>query len=555
MSQIPEEWIESTIEDICALNPKEKLEDELDVGFMPMPGVPTTFYDKSVFEIRKWEKVKKGYTQFKNEDILFAKITPCFENSKAVIVKDFPNGWGAGSTEFYVLRPYGGLVKSQLLLALVKSYHFLFEGAMNMTGAVGHRRVPKDFVLSYPFPLPPLAEQKEIARRLDDLLTQVDTLKARLDNIPAILKRFRQSVLAAAVSGKLTEEWRKENGSSVSESCLEDLGMISGGKTPSKSNSDYWENGSVPWVSPKDMKSDFITTSMDTITERAVEEAGMKLIPSKSILMVTRSGILAHSFPVGFTTIPVTINQDIKAFVPDLNKIVPEYSAILLRGLEGRILTECSKDGTTVASIETKLLTSLKFLLPSIQEQTEIVRRVEQLFAFADKIEEKVNNAQNRVDKLTQSILKKAFQGDLTADLPCRQAGWREQNFKNYSGKLVPENSDGYYAYVLECNDGTLYKGFTSDLFERINRHLEGHGAKKTKESKPVSLIHFEEFDTQAEAIEREQYFKSGSGREWLYKLREERKLENSAEALLEKIKAEREALKPAKKTRKKSKA
>ncbi|EGR0412662.1 restriction endonuclease subunit S [Vibrio cholerae] len=274
---------------------------------------------------------------------------------------------------------------------------------------------------SLEFPLPPLAEQKVIADKLDTLLAQVETSKARLERIPQILKTFRQSVLAAAVSGKLTEEWRGDNKASSTPTRLKAITAIAGGKTPSKSNSSYWESGDIPWVSPKDMKIDLIADSQDKITKEAIDSGGMKLVPSNSILVVTRSGILAHSFPVAKTSVPVTINQDIKALVPNLGFISPEFLFYLLKGLERRILDECTKAGTTVSSVETSLLMNLEFELPSLEEQTEIVRRVEELFAFADRIEQKANAALERVNNLTQSILAKAFRGELTAD-------WRAAN-------------------------------------------------------------------------------------------------------------------------------
>lgn len=282
---------------------------------------------------------------------------------------------------------------------------------------------------SLEFPLPPLAEQKVIAYKLDTLLAQVDNTKVRLERIPEILKRFRQSVLAAAVSGKLTEDnaFKKRHLSS-----LKIIGKLTGGKTPSKSNARFWENGNIPWVSPKDMKSDFIDGSKDHITEQALGEAGMRLLPENTLLMVTRSGILAHSFPVALTKVPVTINQDIKAFTADTGKVKVDFCLYLIKGLEQRILNECSKAGTTVPSVETELLENLMFELPTLEEQTEIVRRVEELFAFADRIEQAAQAALSRVNNLTQSILAKAFRGELTAD-------WRAANPELISGENSAE--------------------------------------------------------------------------------------------------------------------
>lgn len=155
-------------------------------------------------------------------------------------------------------------------------------------------------------------------------------------------------------------------------------------------------------------------------------------------------------------------------------------------------------------------------------------------------IKDEIESQKNYIKLLRQNILQDAIEGKLTADLPCRQAGWRNPNFRNLSGKTVPKISDKFFTYVLECDDGSLYKGFSQNLFERINRHLDGHGAEWTQRHKPIALIHFEEFKTEKEAVEREKYFKSGSGREYINKIRNENKQNYDAEALFEQIQKER---------------
>ena len=282
-----------------------------------------------------------------------------------------------------------------------------------------------------PVILPPLTEQEEIVKRLDILLKHVEAIKSRIDGIPKILKEFRQSVLYAAVSGKLTEDWRGGETNFI-KSCLKDLGQMTGGKTPNKSNKLFWQNGNIPWVSPKDMKFLEITSSQDLITDLAVTEASMQLLPEKTILMVTRSGILAHTFPVAITKIKVSINQDIKAFIPDANKVSAEFISIILRGLSYDILNSCAKSGTTVPSIETNALLKYKLNIPPLEEQTEIVRRVEEYFKLADSIEAKIKAAQVHINFLTQSILYQAFKGNLTKD-------WRAENHALISGENSAE--------------------------------------------------------------------------------------------------------------------
>ena len=133
---------------------------------------------------------------------------------------------------------------------------------------------------------------------------------------------------------------------------LRDLGDWSGGNTPSKANAAFWTDGAIPWVSPKDMKVDEITSSEDRVSEAALKEGRVSMVPEGSVLVVTRSGILSHTLPVAVTKTPVTINQDLKALTPKPG-VLPKYVAHALRGASRRILKECSKHGTTVASVET----------------------------------------------------------------------------------------------------------------------------------------------------------------------------------------------------------
>ncbi|QKK02672.1 MAG: hypothetical protein HND55_08450 [Pseudomonadota bacterium] len=201
---------------------------------------------------------------------------------------------------------------------------------------------------------------------------------------------------------------------------LGDLGAWSGGGTPSKANLAFWEDGSIPWVSPKDMKFGRIRSSENSITEEAVAQSSAKLIPANSILMVTRSGILAHSFPVAVNEPEVTVNQDLKTLTPADN-ISPDFLAWHLRSENYRILKECAKHGTTVASIDTHRLKNFSIPIAPLNEQHRIVEKIETLFAKIDKGEEALREVQKLLKRYRQSILKAAVTGELTRD-------WREAN-------------------------------------------------------------------------------------------------------------------------------
>jgi len=165
---------------------------------------------------------------------------------------------------------------------------------------------------------------------------------------------------------------------------LRNLGQWSGGNTPSKAKEAYWTNGTVPWVSPKDMKVDEISGSEDLVSKLALEEGRVSLLPSDAVLIVTRSGILSHTLPVAITKLPVTINQDLKALSPKPG-ISSKYVAHALRGASRRILNQCSKHGTTVASVDTDALLDFKIPMVDINEQRRIVAEIEKQFSRLDE--------------------------------------------------------------------------------------------------------------------------------------------------------------------------
>jgi type I restriction enzyme S subunit len=193
---------------------------------------------------------------------------------------------------------------------------------------------------------------------------------------------------------------------------LRDLGEWAGGNTPSRANATYWTDGTVPWVSPKDMKADEIRTSKDRITEAALIEGRVSLVPQGSVLFVTRSGILAHTLPVAVTKLPVTINQDLKALKPRAG-VSPKYVAHAVRGASRQILKECSKHGTTVASIETHALLDFEIPLVDLDEQHRIVAEIEKQFSRIDEAVGTLKRVKANLKRYEASILKAAVKGRL----------------------------------------------------------------------------------------------------------------------------------------------
>ncbi|HGY3715866.1 TPA: restriction endonuclease subunit S [Citrobacter gillenii] len=429
--KLPEGWATSTINEMCYLNPKLKLDDDLDVGFMPMAGVPTTYLGKCNFETKKWSEVKKGFTQFQNDDVIVAKITPCFENGKAVVIKEFPNGYGAGSTEYYVLRSINGLINPHWLFALVKTKDFLTNGALNMSGSVGHKRVTKEFVENYGVPVPPLAEQKIIAEKLDTLLAQVDSTKARLEQIPQILKRFRQAVLAAATNGKLIEHNKQSLVQWTTNPLKYLFTCIDGDRGPNyPKKNDYLTEGHCLFLSTKNVRDFGFNFDEKVFIDEEKDRLLRKGKLARNDLIITTRGTLGNVASYD-ETIPydnVRINSGMLILRKKQEENCNDFLKILIASPIFQKEIQRKKTGSAQPQLPANILKEFLLSIPPVEEQHEIVRRVEQLFAYADTIEKQVNNALTRVNNLTQSILAKAFRGELTAQ-------WRAENPSLISGE------------------------------------------------------------------------------------------------------------------------
>lgn len=198
-----------------------------------------------------------------------------------------------------------------------------------------------------------------------------------------------------------------------------ELGKWSGGGTPSKSNHAFWKKGTIPWVSPKDMKRFFIDDAEDHITSAAVAGSATQLIPKGSVLLVTRSGILRHSLPVAVNTCEVAINQDLKALTPDAH-VDPVFIGLQMRSLAQDILASCAKSGTTVDSIDFDRLKAVSARIPPLPEQKRIVAKVDSLSAKSKRAREQLDHIPRLVEKYKQAILGTVFsdtpyKGDLVA--------------------------------------------------------------------------------------------------------------------------------------------
>jgi type I restriction enzyme S subunit len=247
----------------------------------------------------------------------------------------------------------------------------------------------------------------------------------RISEAPDAVPRLRQFILQLAVRGKLVPQdpsdepatallrARRQIPDSRGEpfelpvgwawSSFSIIGETIGGGTPSKGNPEFWA-GSIPWVSPKDMKADFIGDARDHIAEQALEHSSAKLVPPGALLMVVRGMILAHSFPAAISTAPLTINQDMKAVVPFRHELV-RMLLLTVKGMKSEILRLVLRSTHGTCKLLTEDLFQLPLPIPPLTEQHRIVTKVDELMGLCDRLEAAQAERESRRDRLVAASL------------------------------------------------------------------------------------------------------------------------------------------------------
>ena len=320
--------------------------------------------------------------------------------------------------------PYSGIYNKYLFFFLLTSRKSFIK--MGEGGA--QPNISKEKIVNYPMPLPPLAEQKRIVAKIEELLPLVDHYERAWTKLEDFNRRFpedmKKSILQQAIQGKLVEQ-RPEEGTAqelyaqiqaekqrlIKEGKLKkekplpeitedekpfeipegwmwvrltEIGSFSSGKTPDMTNKSFWDNGTVNWMTSKDMKEKYLNESQMKITEVAAQ--GMTIYEPGTLLMVVRSGILKRMLPLCILTQKSTINQDIKAYTLVLNSL-STYVYYMLKALEPNILFNYTKRVTTVDSLKfDEFSRQMPVPLPPLAEQKRIVARLEELLPLCEKL-------------------------------------------------------------------------------------------------------------------------------------------------------------------------
>ena len=206
--EIPQGWEWCRVSSLFQINPKVVADDNTSAAFIPMEAISAGYGSEFRYYEKKWGEIKSGYTAFADNDIAFAKITPCFQNRKSAIFEGLPNGIGAGTTELKVLRTYGDTINRWFVLYFLESPYFIDEATFK--GTANQQRIIVGYLENKLFPIPPLAEQERIVSKIRLLMPIIDKYsksQEHLDKINAELKEYlKKSILQEAIQGKLVPQ-------------------------------------------------------------------------------------------------------------------------------------------------------------------------------------------------------------------------------------------------------------------------------------------------------------------------------------------------------------
>lgn len=458
-AELPDGWAWTTLKDIGLINAKPlgELPLDMEVSFIPMSSVQEETGKLIPSQTRLVNQVNKGYTYFEENDILFAKITPCMENGKIAIAKGLRNNIGFGSTEYHVVRAHKVEVKYLLHYLLQKEIRN--QAKKNMTGSLGQKRVPTNYFSDIPLPLPPLNEQRRIVAKLEALFSEVDAAVAQLLAVRQQLTVYRQAVLQAAFAGKLTAAWRAQQPHMpTAAELLVDIhteraaqAQATRKKLKPVAHLTPTELAELPdlpegwvWVKLGDYTLDvtdgdhqpppkseqgvpFITISciddgkIDFSRAFSVpEDYYANLLPNRK----PQKGDILYTVTGSYGVTVLVDFEDRFCFQRHIGLIRPaaqssrHYLKYFLDSPFAKAQAESVATGTAQKTVSLKGLRNFAIPLADEIEQRQIVLEIEARLSVADKLAEAVETSLRQAEVLRQSLLHRAFQGQLVPQDP-----------------------------------------------------------------------------------------------------------------------------------------
>lgn len=393
------------IDQVCDVNPPKDISrfKGMEVSFIPMDAVSTTG-EVDVSRTISGDGVK-NYSVFQNRDVLFAKITPCMENGKGGIVDDLMNGFGAGSTEFIVIRPDEMKVISEWILLFLAQSSYRLECKNHMTGSAGQKRVPPKFIAGTVIPVPSVDEQRRIVSRIEEMFSELDNNVSTLQKTKEQLAVYRQAVLKDAFKGN----YNYEPLSTISKA-------IGGYAFKSKM---YSDSGKYIVVKIGNVKSQGFDFTRDlTKTTECDKSILEKYLLKKGDCVISLTGSRGKR-DYGFVCIisdesNYLVNQRVAALRFNTKRALPEfYYYYLASPLYRDDFFKYETGNVGQGNVGIKALIEPMVPVPSMNEQEELVTEIESRLSVCDSIEQTVDTALQQAEAMRQSILKQVFEGRL----------------------------------------------------------------------------------------------------------------------------------------------
>ena len=333
--------------DLCEINPRApKLTDETLISFVSMSDLSSSKARTISETSRPYHEVKKSYTGFQDQDILIAKITPCWENIK-IGIANIKNNFGFGSTEFHVIRASDEVTR-RYLLHFLRNTHVNLQGKLRMTGSGGQKRVPAKFFEDLQVPLPSLEEQKRIVSILD---------KAKS------IQEARERQLAALdelASSLFISTFPKEGKYNIFK--LSEVAKTTSGGTPSRKNPENY-GGDILWVKSGELQTRYITDSEEKITEVGMTSSSAKIMPAGTILFAMYGATAA----VAKLGVPAATNQAVCCITPNHSLITDTYLMSYLKFRKSDLIN--MRTGGAQPNLSQSLIRNLDISLPPLEVQ------------------------------------------------------------------------------------------------------------------------------------------------------------------------------------------
>ncbi|MGO2734337.1 restriction endonuclease subunit S [Psychrobacter sp.] len=419
LGEIPSHWEAKRMRFFVNTNPLKSelgIQEGLLVSFVPMESVAvdgglTLTTDKEISD------VYKGYTYFRNDDVVMAKITPCFENGKASICNNLTNDIGFGTTELHVLRPKEE-TSSRFLFYLIRSDVFMKIGESEMYGAGGQKRVPESFIKNFVAPLPDIDEQQAIVNFLDDKLNHIDTLISKQQQLIEKLAEQRSAVITHAVTkglnpdvpmkdsgvewlGEIPEHWDSFKITHLVET-------IGSGTTPKSSNSNYYADEGTLWVTTSELRESVIADTKKKLTEDALQDySTLKVFPINSVAIAMYGATIGR---LGILGEEATFNQACCVY-SESEKI--HYKFLYYWLWYRRPILISLSNGGGQPNLNQDDLRKLVIPIPAIKEQEEIVNYLDNKTQKIDKMSEATTDIITKLQEYRAALITQAVTGKI----------------------------------------------------------------------------------------------------------------------------------------------